>query len=203
MPNALYTKRQISSMLDLSLRQLTYWTLIGAVKPRSIQRGAKTYHRFTEKDVRLLLRLKELTSQGIPVGKAMKRINESDETGVLPLPFFYQRLLEEEGRAIRFKHSITCLSIRIKRAAQEPAIVKSILSMKRAYDLLTQLRERCFLWILLQTEDRQAQMIAERLQKRFPAYSMTIGIASFVPQTLGDRNRFIDHAVQSSRIVNE
>ena len=190
-------------MLGLSIRQLTYSTLIGAIKPRSVIQGSRSYQRYSEKDVQRLTQIKELISQGIPIGRAIQRIKDGDPTPIIPLSYFYQRLYEEEGRSIRFKFPMTCIVVRVRRSSDALSIQNVILSMKRCYDLLTRFDEHCFLWILLQSEARQAQVAVERMLKRIPESKASIDEFSFIPRLRGDGILFINNALKGKRPLHQ
>jgi DNA-binding transcriptional MerR regulator len=67
-----YSVREICRLVGISARQLGYWRLIGAVAPRVERHGAKTFYRYTDKDLRLLREVARLTAIGLPISKAVE-----------------------------------------------------------------------------------------------------------------------------------
>lgn len=79
-----YSAREMCRLVGISARQLGYWRLIGAVAPRVERHGAKTFYRYTEKDVRLLREVTRLTAIGLPISKAVEWVRSG--RGAVPAP---------------------------------------------------------------------------------------------------------------------
>lgn len=197
----LYTKSQAARILNLSIRQLTYWSLIGAVRPHIVTRGSKSFQRFTEKDLRLLGSLKVLTDEGIPVGRAIRRLRTNRPAGLLPVAQFHQRLLEEENRSIRFNITMTCLIIRSHSRSDSNLVASALSEMKRSYDLLTSPAPGRYLWVTFQSGPEQAAGIMERVRKHFADQEIMTGISTAVPQQPGDRLKLIDQSAWALEAV--
>ena len=75
-----YGTAEICRMAGISQRQLEYWVLIGIVTPSFEPHGQRYFKRFTEADVEILKRVKQLTDEGFLVSRALERIKrESPE----------------------------------------------------------------------------------------------------------------------------
>ena len=79
-----YSVREICRLVGISARQLGYWRLIGVVAPRVERRGAKTFYRYTEQDIRLLREVARLTAIGLPISKAVEWVRSG--RGAAPIP---------------------------------------------------------------------------------------------------------------------
>jgi DNA-binding transcriptional MerR regulator len=69
-----YGSAEICRLVGISYRQLEYWILIGVVTPVLHPRGAKTFKRFTEDDLWIIKRVKELTDEGFLVSRTMEKL---------------------------------------------------------------------------------------------------------------------------------
>ena len=69
-----YGAKEICRLVGISHRQLDYWVLIGVVKPYQERHGAKLFRRFSEQDLRLLQRIKQLTDEGVVISRAAERV---------------------------------------------------------------------------------------------------------------------------------
>jgi len=113
-----YSVREICRLVGISARQLGYWRLIGAVAPRVERHGAKTFYRYTDKDLRLLREVARLTAIGLPRqlvaflggygfgfvwGTALA--TASAATGCI-IAFFYARLMGRDLVKHRFQDRI-------------------------------------------------------------------------------------------------
>lgn len=79
-----YPVREICRLVGISARQLGYWRLIGVVAPRVERHGAKTFYRYTERDLRLLREVARLTAIGLPISKAVEWVRSG--RGAAPVP---------------------------------------------------------------------------------------------------------------------
>jgi DNA-binding transcriptional MerR regulator len=76
----LYGSSELCRIIGISYRQLEYWTLIGVITPTFDHRGAKTFKRYTDQDLWILRRIKELTDEGFLVSRALEKLKrESPE----------------------------------------------------------------------------------------------------------------------------
>ena len=82
-----YSGREICRSIGISARQLGYWRLIGVVSPTVERRGAKTFYRYADADVKVLREVARLTSIGLPVSRAvvLVRSGKSDAVEVAAL----------------------------------------------------------------------------------------------------------------------
>lgn len=58
----------------ISLRQLYYWERIGILRPGRQVSGSREFRRYTEEDVVLLKKVKELIDEGFTLKSAMDRV---------------------------------------------------------------------------------------------------------------------------------
>jgi diguanylate cyclase (GGDEF)-like protein len=178
-----YSPKEICQMLQISARQLGYWRLIGVVKPRKKVRGSKVFHDYSEKDLKILKEVRELTAQGYFVSKAAqhvksglgtgrpeKKIGLQEEQGS---SYIQSRFKEEWSRSRRFHHPFSCIvmwfvlpqdmaSAQHQRALRQ--VEEIILRNKREYDVIARTTEEEFVWLLPQTDEQGALMAAERLR---------------------------------------
>ncbi|HEY5648765.1 MAG TPA: MerR family transcriptional regulator [Nitrospiria bacterium] len=132
--------KEVCHRVGISSRQLNYWKLIGVVKPRRELHGTKVFHRYTEKDLEMIMAVKKLTEAGYMVSKAAEQIKAALARGeeisprlfeeltaspgpvsavaenglTLPGNVFAVRLEEEVKRSHRFKHPLSCLILRLE-----------------------------------------------------------------------------------------
>ncbi|HXZ24761.1 MAG TPA: MerR family transcriptional regulator [Nitrospiria bacterium] len=69
-----YGAKEICQTVGISHRQLDYWVLIGVVTPHLERHGAKLFRRFNQRDVAVLLRIKQLIDEGVVVSRAAERV---------------------------------------------------------------------------------------------------------------------------------
>ncbi len=69
-----YGSTEACRLIGISYRQLEYWILIGVITPIMDQRGAKTFKRFSENDLWILKRVKQLTDEGFLVSRAVEKL---------------------------------------------------------------------------------------------------------------------------------
>lgn len=69
-----YGTKEVCGLIGISARQLEYWVLIGVVFPRLERHGAKVFKKFSQRDVDILLRVKDLTSEGVLVSRAADKV---------------------------------------------------------------------------------------------------------------------------------
>jgi DNA-binding transcriptional MerR regulator len=69
-----YGAKEICRQVGISHRQLDYWVLIGVIKPYLEQHGAKLFRRFSQQDLLLLRRIKQLTDEGVVISRAAERV---------------------------------------------------------------------------------------------------------------------------------
>jgi len=67
------TSAQITSRLEISLRQLYYWELKGVIQPQMITLGSRTFKRYSSKDVETLKRVKTYLDEGYTLTKSMEK----------------------------------------------------------------------------------------------------------------------------------
>jgi len=72
--NHQYGTKEVCNLIGISARQLEYWVLIGVVFPRLERHGAKVFKKFSQTDVEILLRVKDLTSEGVLVSRAADKV---------------------------------------------------------------------------------------------------------------------------------
>jgi len=72
--NRRYGTKEVCGLIGISARQLEYWVLIGVVFPRLERHGAKVFKKFSQRDVDILLRVKDLTSEGVLVSRAADKV---------------------------------------------------------------------------------------------------------------------------------
>lgn len=72
--NRYYGSSELCRIIGISYRQLEYWTLIGVITPATDQRGAKIFKKYTDGDLWILRRVKELTDEGFMVSRALEKI---------------------------------------------------------------------------------------------------------------------------------
>ena len=68
--------KEICGLVGISARQLEYWVLIGVVTPKLERHGAKVFKKFSQKDVELLQRVKDLTDEGVLVSRAADKVRQ-------------------------------------------------------------------------------------------------------------------------------
>lgn len=71
-----YGSNEVCKRIGLSPRQLEYWVLIGVVNPISERHGTKRFRRFTDQDLRVLQRVKDMTDEGFLVSRAAEKIRQ-------------------------------------------------------------------------------------------------------------------------------
>lgn len=71
---------EVTSRLNISLRQLYYWELKGIVKPRSITMGSREFKRYSSKDLETLGKIKDHLDQGYTLSSAVERVQNSHST---------------------------------------------------------------------------------------------------------------------------
>jgi DNA-binding transcriptional MerR regulator len=69
-----YGAKEICHTVGISHRQLDYWVLIGVVTPHLERHGAKLFRRFSQHDVAVLVRIKQLIDEGVVVSRAAERV---------------------------------------------------------------------------------------------------------------------------------
>ncbi len=74
--NHRYGTKEICHLVGISARQLEYWVLIGVVTPKLERHGAKVFKKFSQKDVELLQRVKDLTDEGVLVSRAADKVRQ-------------------------------------------------------------------------------------------------------------------------------
>ncbi len=89
--NITYGTREVCGLVGISPRQLEYWVLIGVVTPIMENHGSKNFKRFTEEDIYILTKVKELTDDGFLVSRAAEKVKKSLMNGSLLNP------LQEQG----------------------------------------------------------------------------------------------------------
>ena len=197
-----FTRKQITELLGLSSRQLNYWTLIGAIKPQKIARGSRTFYRYSEKDIERLRELAQLVTEGLPVSKAVSKIRSKTPT-LIPFSQFSDRLHEEESRALRCQNALICISIKTRNIRDSSQVTQAVSSMKRSYDLFTQMNEDSFLWVLLQTDESYARTVLERFLENGLKNKVLAGFSSVIPRQKGDGDHLIRRAIQNLGIFQE
>ena len=75
------TSSQITKQLDISVRQLYYWELKGAVQPQLITLGSREFKRYTKGDVEVLQCVKNYLDEGYTLSKAMEKASEMNFVG--------------------------------------------------------------------------------------------------------------------------
>lgn len=183
-----YGAKEVCQIVDISLRQLGYWKLIGVVKPRKELRENKVFFRYSEKDLQVLKAIRQLTGEGYLVSKAAERVKAIlDSAGndpeallrALQMPrqasvainYFQMRLQEEIKRARRFGESLSCLGIRLTGLdpRAEDTVVRQVQDllnhMARRYDVFAQLEGAEFLFLLPNTDGVGATRAKKRIAR--------------------------------------
>ena len=65
---------EVCRHVGISLRQLEYWILIGIVIPGLEQHGLKSFKRFSDRDIDILMKVKLLTDEGFMVSRALEKV---------------------------------------------------------------------------------------------------------------------------------
>lgn len=69
----------VTSKLNISLRQLYYWELKGIVKPRSISMGSREFKRYSNRDFELLRQIKDFLDEGYTLNGAIQRVQPNHD----------------------------------------------------------------------------------------------------------------------------
>ncbi|HTN42417.1 MAG TPA: MerR family transcriptional regulator [Nitrospiria bacterium] len=97
---------------------------------------------------------------------------------------FQKRVEEERVRSRRFQYPLTCLAVKVEISPFDNAdgvgeitrkILNTLNSYKRAYDTIAQIDSQEFLWLLCQTTEDGAKLVAQRIPILFPEREWTIG----------------------------
>jgi|SRR3990172_2347110 len=178
-----YSPKEICQMLRISARQLGYWRLIGVVKPQKKVRGSKVFHRYSEKDLKILKEVRELTAKGYFVSKAAEQVRtrltggpSGKKTGMQTerrATFFELRFKEEWIRSRRFRYPLSCIvigSVSVQEIGMSQLqgtvqlLEQIILKTKRAYDVVARTGVAEFVWLLPQTDERGAAAVVRRFR---------------------------------------
>jgi len=68
-----YTPAEIKDLVGVSSRQLYYWELKGAIKPRLITLGSREFRRYSEKNMQKLKTIKKYLEEGFVLDKAFEK----------------------------------------------------------------------------------------------------------------------------------
>ena len=68
----------VCRQVGISLRQLEYWILIGIVIPGLEKHGLKSFKRFSERDIDILMKVKSLTDEGFMVSRALEKVKRDN-----------------------------------------------------------------------------------------------------------------------------
>lgn len=71
-----YGTKEVCELVGISARQLEYWVLIGVVTPIIENHGSKNFKKFTEDDIYILSKVKELTDDGFLVSRAAEKVKK-------------------------------------------------------------------------------------------------------------------------------
>ena len=74
----MYTSKQITTKLGISLRQLYYWELRGVVTPELISLGTREFKRYSETDLVRLRSIKRSLDSGYTLTAAIKKLGDSE-----------------------------------------------------------------------------------------------------------------------------
>jgi DNA-binding transcriptional MerR regulator len=97
---------------------------------------------------------------------------------------FLKRVEEERIRSRRFQYPLSCLAVKVEilpfdngDAIREITrkILSTLNSYKRAYDTIAQIDSQEFLWLLCQTTEDGAKLVAQRIPILFPEREWIIG----------------------------
>jgi DNA-binding transcriptional MerR regulator len=69
-----YGPKEVCRLAGITPRQLNYWRLIGIVNSRCETHSTKVFHRYTERDLKILQAIRQLTQEGYKVSKAAERV---------------------------------------------------------------------------------------------------------------------------------
>jgi MerR family transcriptional regulator, global nitrogen regulator len=70
------TSSEITKRLDISVRQLYYWELKGAVQPHLVTLGSREFKRYSKEDVEVLKCVKNCLDEGYTLSKAMEKASK-------------------------------------------------------------------------------------------------------------------------------
>ena len=73
----LYSISYVAKTAGVSSRQLYYWEYLGIVKPGYAQFGSYSYRRYSQQDVNLLTRIKNLLDEGYTLRTAVRKVKEN------------------------------------------------------------------------------------------------------------------------------
>ncbi|MBI3812667.1 MAG: MerR family transcriptional regulator [Nitrospirae bacterium] len=100
------------------------------------------------------------------------------------MDIFQKRVEEELVRSRRFKYPLSCLAIKVDVLPSDneeifgqviQKVEKALVSYKRAYDMIVQAGRQEFLWLLCQTTEEVARLVAQRVPQMFPEREWFIG----------------------------
>jgi len=128
----------------------------------------------------------EISSQSLLslIGSQPPAHPDSPPVGPQEMVIFQKRVEEELVRSRRFKYSLSCLAIRVEVLPSDneeitgqviQKVEKALVSYKRAYDLIVQVGRQGFLWLLCQTTEEGAGLVAQRVPQMFPEREWFVG----------------------------
>ncbi|OGW79427.1 MAG: hypothetical protein A3G33_03565 [Omnitrophica bacterium RIFCSPLOWO2_12_FULL_44_17] len=77
-----YSISSTAKLVGVSSRQLYYWEQLGIVKPIYEQFGSYEYRRFSQSDINVLLRIKQLLNEGYTLCAAALKVKGSKEDSI-------------------------------------------------------------------------------------------------------------------------
>jgi len=101
---------------------------------------------------------------------------------------FQKRVEEERVRSRRFQYPLSCLAVKVEISPFDNVdalheitqkILSTLNSYKRAYDTIAQIDSQEFLWLLSQTTEDGAKLVAQRIPILFPEREWIIGTVRY------------------------
>jgi len=75
--NKLYSVSSAAKVAGVSHRQLYYWERIGILKPTYEEFGIYSYRRYSQEQIDLLIKIKDLLDGGFTLQAAVKKVKEN------------------------------------------------------------------------------------------------------------------------------
>ncbi|MBI3595995.1 MAG: MerR family transcriptional regulator [Nitrospirae bacterium] len=97
---------------------------------------------------------------------------------------FRKRVEEERIRSRRFQYALSCLAVKVEISPLDKGdavreitqkILNTLNAYRRAYDTISQIDPQEFLWLLCQTTEDGAKLVAQRIPILFPEREWMIG----------------------------
>ena len=79
--NKLYSVSSAAKAASVSSRQLYYWEHLGIVKPAYEEFGTYSYRRYSQEQIELLIKIKDLLDSGYTLQAAVKKVKGNGTEG--------------------------------------------------------------------------------------------------------------------------